>query len=528
MALKLTAESFLAGIRQSGLIAGEGLDAVMADLRRRGTDVSDAGVLADEMIRRGLITRWQSEKLLQGKFKGFLLGRYRLRELLGRGEMSSIYLAEHSMMKRCCAIKVLPAHKVKDTSYLGRFQREAQAVAALDHPNIVRAFDVDVVVDGGHEIHFLVMEYVDGKDLEKTLESRGKFSVVDAVDVVRQAAEGLAHAHEAGLIHRDIKPGNLLIDSKGTVKVLDLGLARFFRETEGESLTIKHDEKVLGTADYLAPEQAVDSHAVDERADIYSLGCTLYFVLAGRPPFTEGTLVQRLLAHQTKPPTPIRTLRPEVPESLAAIIDRMMQKRREDRFQKAAEVAESLSAWLVEFGDNAWRESHAAIVARILGMAALSRPVAPLTPTPASAKADIARVEPTAPAATETRTVREEILPLRKTSTTGTAERPRREPAAPAEKPAKVSSAARVVAASPATVAAAVRSPVRLQPRPRVTSTGQIDFVHWAMKNAALMAALFATILILIGSLAMSDGQPRDVPVPTDTPTLQAERVSDS
>ena len=317
MSLKLTAESFLTGIKQSGLAELEVIDTLLKTLRGEGVDIGNSAAVASAMIAKGIITPWQSEKLLQGKFKGFILGRYKLLNLLGKGEMSSIYLAEHTRMKRRCAIKVLPANKVRDTSYLGRFHREAQAVASLDHPNIVRAYDVDTETEGGVEIHFLVMEYVEGKDIEKLLEARQQFAVIEAADLIRQAAEGLSHAHENGLVHRDIKPGNLLVNTKGVVKLLDLGLARFFRDTETESLTIKHDEKVLGTADYLAPEQAVDSHAVDERADIYSLGCTLYFSLTGRPPFTDGTLVQRLLAHQTKTPPSIRKQRADVPQSLS-------------------------------------------------------------------------------------------------------------------------------------------------------------------------------------------------------------------
>ena len=374
MSLKLTAESFLTGVKQSGLADPEVIETLVKTLRGEGVDIGNSAALAAAMIDKGTITPWQSEKLLQGKFKGFILGRYKLLNLLGKGEMSSIYLAEHTRMKRRCAIKVLPANKVRDTSYLGRFHREAQAVAALDHHNIVRAYDVDTETEGGVEIHFLVMEYVEGKDIEKLLEVRQQFAVIEAADYLRQAAEGLAHAHEHGLVHRDIKPGNLLVDLKGVVKILDLGLARFFRDTETESLTIKHDEKVLGTADYLAPEQAVDSHAVDERADIYSLGCTLYFALTGHPPFTDGTLVQRLLAHQTKAPPSIRKQRPDVPESLVVIVEKMMQKRKDDRYQSAAEVAAALSKWLVENGGQTWRQAHPALVARFAGLeAVLSR-----------------------------------------------------------------------------------------------------------------------------------------------------------
>jgi serine/threonine-protein kinase len=377
MALKLTTESFLAGVRHCGLVEERKLAPVLEALPQNLQDV-DAQTIADELVRRELVTRWQADKLLQGKFKGFVLGRYRLMELLGRGEMSTVYLAEHIRMKRRCAIKVLPAIKVKDTSYLGRFLREAEAVAALDHPNIVRAYDVDQEQEAGTEIHFLAMEYVEGKDLEKLLSEKESFTPVQAAEYIRQAAEGLAHAHENGLIHRDIKPGNLLVDAKGTVKLLDLGLARFFNAEEEESLTIKHDEKVLGTADYLAPEQAVDSHAVDQRADIYSLGCTLYFALTGHPPFTDGTLVQRLLAHQTKAPPPISRYREDVPAGLTDILGKMLKKKKEDRYQTAREVANALAKWLVANADDEWRRKHAAVVAEVVGVEALNVPRAPL------------------------------------------------------------------------------------------------------------------------------------------------------
>ncbi|MEZ6058178.1 MAG: protein kinase [Planctomycetaceae bacterium] len=372
MAIKLTVESFLNGLRQSGLVDADRLTGVLRELEQEEQDLTTSEAIANLLVEKSVLTRWQADKLLQGKFKGFLLGRYRLMKLLGRGEMSSVYLAEHVRMKRRCAIKVLPANKVKDTSYLGRFHREAEAVASLDHPNIVRAYDVDQESEAGTEIHFLVMEYVEGIDIENLLDREVEIPVQNAVDYIRQAAEGLAHAHENGLVHRDIKPGNLLVDKNGVVKLLDLGLARFFKSTEEESLTIKHDEKVLGTADYLAPEQAVDSHAVDERADIYSLGCTLYFALAGHPPFTDGTLVQRLLAHQTKMPPSISKSRPDVPESLTKILEKMMMKKREDRYQTAAETAAALSKWLVENGDVEWRRAHPALVAEHLKIKELS------------------------------------------------------------------------------------------------------------------------------------------------------------
>lgn len=379
MTLKLTAASFLAGVKQSGLIEPDRIDSLVNELLKSGVDCNDSVAIATALVERQVLTEWQSEKLLQGRHKGFILGRYRLLSLLGAGEMSAVYLAEHIMMERRCAIKVLPANKVQDTSYLGRFHREARAVAAMNHLNIVRAYDVDKQTESGTDIHFLVMEYVEGRNLEQIVKDRGPLDYVTAVDSIRQAADGLGHAHQLGMVHRDVKPGNLLIDNQGIVKLLDLGLARFFKSDDEESLTIKHDEKVLGTADYLAPEQAIDSHQVDARADIYSLGCTLYFALTGHPPFMDGTLVQRLLAHQTKTPPAVSYERPDVDPGLVAILDKMMAKKTSDRYQSAGEVSEALSRWLIEHAPTAWKQKHMMLVASLCGVESLneSQPTSP-------------------------------------------------------------------------------------------------------------------------------------------------------
>ncbi len=373
MTIKLTAASFLAGVKQSGLIVPDRVDSLLKELLDSGVNCNDSVAIATALVDRRVLTEWQSEKLLQGRHKGFLLGRYRLLSLLGAGEMSAVYLAEHVMMERRCAIKVLPANKVQDTSYLGRFHREARAVAAMNHLNIVRAYDVDKQTESGTDIHFLVMEYVEGRNLEQIVKERGPLDYVTTVDTIRQAADGLGHAHQLGMVHRDVKPGNLLLDNHGIVKLLDLGLARFFKSDDEESLTIKHDEKVLGTADYLAPEQAIDSHQVDARADIYSLGCTLYFALTGHPPFTDGTLVQRLLAHQTKTPPSVSYERPDIDPALLAILDKMMAKKTADRFQTANDVSEALSRWLIEHAPTAWKQKHMMLVAALCGVESLQR-----------------------------------------------------------------------------------------------------------------------------------------------------------
>ena len=360
--MPLSVENFIAVIRKSGLVESDRLLRALNQSAPSETGWTTSEQISDHLIALNLVTRWQAEKLLQGKHRGYFLGKYKLLSLLGKGGMSSVYLAEHLLMRRHCALKVLPAKRVDDSSYLERFHREAQAAASLDHPNIVRAYDVDHQDEGNRQIHFLVMEYVEGESLQDMVPETGLPSILDAAEYARQAALGLQHAHENGMVHRDIKPGNLLVDRNGVVKILDLGLARFFRVDEGElALTLRHDEKVLGTADYLAPEQAIDSHSVDSRADLYSLGCTLYFMVTGKPPFTEGTLAQRLLAHQVKTPPAVESLRVDLPLSLAVIIRKMMEKKPADRFENAAAIEKSLFHWIDDSADIGWRKAHSSV-----------------------------------------------------------------------------------------------------------------------------------------------------------------------
>lgn len=349
----LKVEAFINLVRRSALVDKERLDQVLGELHERlgPTAADDSQVVSRHLHEAGLLTRWQCDKLLAGRHKGFFLGKYKLLDHLGTGGMSAVYLAEHVHMQRRVAIKVLPQSKVHDSSYLARFYREARAAAALDHPHVVRAYDVD----HQNDTHYLVMEYVEGRDLHRLVKREGVLGYEQAADYIRQAADGLAHAHRMGLIHRDIKPANLLIDSRGMVKVLDLGLARFTDEKQS-SLTLAHDENVLGTADYLAPEQAVNSHTVDSRVDIYSLGCTLFFALTGHAPFPDGTLTERLMKHQTAEPPSITLDRPDAPAELIAICARMMAKSPDARFQTASEVSQALGAWLASTRAAAYPE----------------------------------------------------------------------------------------------------------------------------------------------------------------------------
>lgn len=343
----LSTEGFVDYVERSGLVDAPTLQTALESIKaaQGGELPADADLLANLLIEKKLLTLWQVERLMEKKYRAFFLGKYRILRLIGSGGMSTVYLAEHKLMHRQRAIKVLPRKRVKDSSYLARFHLEAQATSQLDHPNIVRCYDVDNEGD----THYIVMEYIEGKDLNTIVKQEGHLPLELACNYIAQSAEGLAHAHEKSLIHRDVKPANLLVDTKGIVKILDLGLA-LFCDNEQASLTVEHNENVLGTADYLAPEQAVNSHRIDHKADIYGLGCSLYFVLTGRPPFPEGTLAQRIAKHQTQMPEDIRKLRPDCPRDLADICTKMMQKRPEKRYANMREVAIALEGWLVNHG----------------------------------------------------------------------------------------------------------------------------------------------------------------------------------
>jgi formylglycine-generating enzyme required for sulfatase activity len=262
--------------------------------------------------------------------------RYRLLKLLGNGGMGAVYLAEHSVMRRLVAIKVINREYTGEPSAVQRFRREIRAAAQLHHAHIVGAYDAE----RAGETHFLVMEYIDGVSLDQLLARKGPLPIAQACEYVRQAALGLQYAHERGMVHRDVKPHNLIRTADGVVKVLDFGLASV---VENDESNLTGTYAVVGTADYMAPEQAESSRAADARSDVYALGCTLYHLLAGRPPFTDSSTLLKLVAHREEAPPPVRALRPDVPEKLAAVLGRMMAKAPVDRFQTAAEVATALA-----------------------------------------------------------------------------------------------------------------------------------------------------------------------------------------
>jgi serine/threonine-protein kinase len=326
-----TLTQFVEALREAGLLSpaqGEELTAL------RALFPNPPG-LARELVKRGWLTPYQANQLARGRGKELVLGPYQLLEPLAEGGMGTVFKARHPLMKRVVALKVIRGKRLTAPDAVRRFEREIVAAGKLSHPNVVIAHDA---VRAGDTL-LLVMEYVEGTDLGKLMRQGGPLPVALACDYVRQAALGLEHAHKAGLVHRDIKPSNLLLAAGArVVKVLDLGLA-LLAGPEESATALTEEGTVVGTPDYMAPEQASHAHAVDHRADIYSLGCTLYALLAGQPPFAGGTLTQKIAAHLHSEPAPLAGRRRDLPAGLPAVLGRMMAKKPPDRYRTAAEVA---------------------------------------------------------------------------------------------------------------------------------------------------------------------------------------------
>jgi serine/threonine protein kinase len=351
--MPLTLEQFVEVLSDIGFMAeGEVYD--FLDDFPLGKEPTSARRLVQEMLQHNKLTKFQAELMFRGKTKSLVMGNYIVLDRIGRGGMGRVYKARHRRMDRVVALKLLPLSARSSPEAVKRFDQEIRAAARLSHPNIVTAHDADE--DDGR--YFLVMEYVEGKDLLRVVGQRGPLEIDVALDYVIQAAEGLAYAHAANVLHLDIKPANLLLDPEGTVKILDMGLARldFANPGKDTSEELIQDGKVMATVDYVSPERADDPKAVDHRADIYSLGCTLYYLLTGRPPYRASSVLKRIRAHRVEPIPPLRSLRPEVPEALDAVYQKMVAKRPEDRQESMQEVIADLRA----AGEVASREDGAA------------------------------------------------------------------------------------------------------------------------------------------------------------------------
>jgi serine/threonine protein kinase len=326
----------------SGLVTQDQLDCAVAALRA-GTgssfDPTDQE-LADKLVEMEVVTSYQADQMLLGRNK-LNLGRYLVTDFIGQGGMGQVFKAVHNVMGRECAVKILPKDKSTDET-IANFTREIRTLAKLDHPNLVRAYDAGN--DGS--VHYLVTEYVPGTDLRRLIRSEGPLTMQQAASVIMQAARGLHHAHESGLIHRDVKPGNILVTPDGVAKVSDLGLAGFIGEGDKDPRA----GKIVGTADYLSPEQIRNPHDVSHVSDIYSLGCTLYYALTGKVPFPGGTPNNKAQRHLAETPWHPKRFSPDVSEEFVEIIADMMEKEPSERMPSAAEVAARLEPWATEVG----------------------------------------------------------------------------------------------------------------------------------------------------------------------------------
>jgi eukaryotic-like serine/threonine-protein kinase len=340
-------DPLLAALRDSGHLSAEKVAAAERAFAECGGRPAD---LAERLNAAAVLTRYQYKKLQVGRAADLLFGPYLILDKIGEGGMGKVYRAVQLRMNRMVALKVVRQQLVANKTVLKRYEREAAAAAKLDHPNIVKLYDAELA-DGRY---FLAMEYVEGLDLAKLVKQFGPLPYQEACEYIRQAALGLQHAHQQSLIHRDIKPSNLLVygeralpgtNGKASLKILDMGLVRSILEEDAGQPDLTRDGTVVGTPDYMSPEQAKNSSTVTPQADIYSLGCTLYYLLTAKAPHPDGSPVEKLIKHQLDPFPDVRKLVPAVPVGLARVLAEMTAKRVSDRTPTADAVAIAIAPY---------------------------------------------------------------------------------------------------------------------------------------------------------------------------------------
>jgi eukaryotic-like serine/threonine-protein kinase len=325
----------------------------------------DPEAVADFLIGAGKLSRFQADKLLKGMAVGLVLGPFHVLAPIGKGGMGTVYLARDSRSQQMVALKVLPPKRAREERLLSRFRREMDMCRRVAHPHLAWTYDVGVC----QGVHYIALEYIPGKSLYQLVTEHGPLEVPRAARLFAEVASALDHAHNQGLVHRDLKPSNIIVTPHDHAKVLDLGLALVQGEAPADREVVGGQGYVVGTMDYLAPEQAENAARVDARSDIYSLGCTLYFVLTGQPPFPGGTPLEKIQRHRSEEPAPVPQLNPNVPPAFIGLLRKMMAKNPEQRLESAALVQEKLVAWasrdrvlpLDQQGDQEYRAAVAAL-----------------------------------------------------------------------------------------------------------------------------------------------------------------------
>jgi serine/threonine-protein kinase len=328
---------FLDLIRRSGVLSDRQLEEVGARVRAGGYPTGTRA-LADRLVAERILTEFQADRLLKGKTHGLIVGRYVILDRLGEGGRGRVFKAQHRLMGRLAALKVIAPQIASRASSIARFYREMRLIGRLDHPNVIRAFDADQI----GELLYIVMEYVAGRSLDRVMNDRGPLPAHEVIDYMAQAALGLAHAHERGIVHRDVKPPNLLLSEEGQIKILDLGLSALM-EADNAATFATAAGQIVGTVNYMSPEQAVALN-IDGRSDLFSLGCTMYQLLSGRLPFPGETVAECISLRVTGQSAPITDFRTDLSPSLVQVLEKLMARRPEDRFQTSAEAAEALQA----------------------------------------------------------------------------------------------------------------------------------------------------------------------------------------